>query len=117
MSEKDDNNDYAVKASNKDNRKILLSRCIFKMSFQGREDGLELCMKKVKELFKQLQILVDRKYFILPQRGEDFSTHKCIRHHSQFPLEIANLNIHIPILFIRNGIELKTEYAQMFLGY
>jgi len=51
MMDKDDN---IVKITNDNDSNILLSRCTFKILFQGREVELELCVIKMKEFFKQL---------------------------------------------------------------
>ena len=75
------------------------------------------CLQKVKDLFRHMQTVADRKCFILPWWDEDFSTYECIGYLSQFPSNIVEITIYIPQFFVRQGIGLVIEYLQMFLAH
>ena len=55
-----------VKAGNENEREVYLSRHTVKVAFEGRDSNLSLCIEKLRLVFKQLQLVEDRKVFIMP---------------------------------------------------
>ena len=52
MDIEDIDNDATVKVRNEDNREVILSRYAVKLSFEGGDSNISLCIEKLRLVFK-----------------------------------------------------------------